>query len=494
MVHVVGNFIAGKWETPEGCERAKSVNPAAPSEVLCEFVQGDREDVKRAVQAAKDALPAWSKMPAPSRGRIISKVAQLALARKDELGALMCREEGKLLAESIGEIAKGINVLEWYGGEGMRMGGKTAPSEMGNTFLYTTRVPLGVVGLITPWNFPWAIPCWKIAPALVAGNTVVFKPASLTVAIAEELVKLFEEAGLPPGVLNMVVGPGRSVGAEVAENKDIAAVSFTGSNSVGMGVLKAATERMAKVTLEMGGKNPAIIMDDASLDLAVAGVIKGAFGGTGQRCTATSRLILHESIKESFLEKLVVKAKEIIPGPGMEAASGIGPVVDAHQHQSVLGFLERVKKEEGARILLGGGAPEGEHLKEGFFVEPTIVDGVTQDMEIWQEEVFGPVLAVIAARDFDHAMELANDCKFGLSSAFYSNDPTLIMRYVDEMDAGMLHVNSPTIGGEAQVPFGGSKATGYGDREMSEDGLHFFTEPKTVWIDYTGKPRTSNIY
>lgn len=493
MTRVVGHYIQGKWTQPEGRELGKSVNPANPDEVLAEFVQGTQADVQAAIDAAEAAFDSWRKTPAPARGRIIAKVVQLATERHQELGELMCREEGKLLAEAKGEVTKGINLLEWYAGEGFRLAGKTVPSEMPNTFLYTTRAPLGVVGLITPWNFPWAIPCWKIAPALVAGNTVVFKPASQTVAIAQELVKLFEEAGLPPGVLNMVVGPGRVVGAEISENPKVKAVSFTGSNPVGMGVLEAAQKRMAKVTLEMGGKNAAIVMDDANLDLAVAGVVKGAFGGTGQRCTATSRLILHKDIYKTFLDRLIEEAQKIHVGPGMEASSQMGPVVDANQHQSVLGFLERAK-EAGLKMPLGGGIPAGDEYQKGYFVAPTVVTGVTQAHEIWREEVFGPVLSVVEARDFDHAMELANDSQFGLSSAFYSNDSNLVMRYVDEIETGMVHVNSPTIGGEAQVPFGGGKATGYGDREMAENGINFFTEEKTVWIDYTGKPRTSNIY
>lgn len=493
MSRVIGHFIAGKWEVPAGRETGKSVNPADTDDVVCEYVKGTAEDTRRCVEAAQAAFPAWAKTPAPTRGRVIAKAIEIARSRSKDLAELMSREEGKLLAEATGEVAKGINLLEWYAGEGFRLGGKTVPSEMGNTFLYTTRIPLGVVGLITPWNFPWAIPCWKIAPALVAGNTVVFKGAEQTPAMNEAVVKVFEDAGLPPGVLNMVSGEAEA-GQEIAENEAVKAVSFTGSNPVGRKVLAIAAGRMAKCTLEMGGKNAAIVMDDANLDLAVAGVVKGAFGGTGQRCTATSRLVLHEGIKDAFLGKLVEAAEGIRVGPGLAEGSTMGPIVDAQQHEHVLGFLERVKDAAGVDVLCGGKRPADDALARGYFVEPTVLAGVDPASEFWQEEVFGPVLSVAYARDFDHAMALANDSQYGLSSAFYSESSSLVMRYIDEIETGMVHVNSPTIGGEAQVPFGGIKTTGYGAREMSEEGIHFFTEEKTVWIDYTGKPRTSNIY
>ncbi len=492
-VRQVGNFIAGKWEFPTDRGRGKSTNPADTREVVAEYVDGNRDDAKRAIEAAAAAFESWRRVPGPERGRVLARAAAIAMGRKKELAATMTREEGKLLSDAEGEIVKGVNLLEWYSGEGFRMGGKTVPSEVGNTFLCTVRIPLGVAGIITPWNFPWAIPCWKIAPALVAGNTVVFKPASFTVASACDLVEILTEAGLPPGVLNMVNGPGSTVGAEIAENEKVRAVSFTGSNEIGRRVHQATMDRMARVTLEMGGKNACIVMDDANLDLAAAGIVRGAFGGTGQRCTATSRLVVHKAVKEPLLQKIVAAAKAIKVGPGLEASSGMGPVVDRNQHQGVLGFIARAKAE-GARVLCGGGKPAAPELAHGWFVEPTILDDVTQDMEVWREEVFGPVLAVIVANDFDHAMALANDSKYGLSSAFYSENSNLVMRYVEGIESGMVHVNSPTIGGEAQVPFGGMKATGHGEREMSEEGLHFFTEQKTVWIDYTGKPRTTNIY
>lgn len=488
MTRVVGNYIGGKWEATTGRETLRREDPTDSTRTVLEVVRGTPEDVDRAVEAARAAFKDWSRTPAPARGRIITRVAQLAMERKEALAEVMAAESGKVLPEAVGEVIKGANLLEWYGGEGFRLGGKTVPSESPANFLYTIRVPLGVVGLITPWNFPWAIPAWKAAPALVAGNTVVLKPAEQTPAIAEELVKLFEEAGLPPGVLNMVVGSGEDVGAPLVAHPAMKAISFTGSNEVGRLVRQATVERPVKLTMEMGGKNAAIVMDDANLDLAIAGVVKGAFGGCGQRCTATSRVVVQRGIKPKFMEKLVEAVK------AMRCGETLGPLVDSAQHQKVLGFLDRAGKIEGQRILCGGKAPDGEAVKNGWFVEATVVDGVRPCSELWQDEVFGPVLAVAEAADFDEAMKLANDSRYGLSSAFYSENSSLIMRYIDEIETGMVHVNSPTIGGEAQVPFGGIKETGYGDREMSEQGIHFFTEEKTVWIDYTGKPRTSNIY
>lgn len=494
MTRVVGHFIGGKWESTDGRETGRREDPADSTQTVLEYVRGNAEDVARAVAAAKEAYPAWAKTPAPARGRIISKVAAIAMERSAELGAIMSRESGKVMPEAAGEVIKGANLLEWYGGEGFRMGGKQVPSEMPSTLLYTTRVPMGVVGLITPWNFPWAIPAWKIGPALVAGNTVVLKPAEQTPAIAEELCKLFEEAGLPPGVLNMVVGTGEDVGAPLCEHPDIEAISFTGSNEVGRIVKRTTADRFVKLTMEMGGKNAAIVMDDANVELAVAGVAKGAFGGTGQRCTATSRLVVQEGIHDEIVGKLKEAAEGLVVGPGAKETSTLGPLVDASQHEKVLAMIERAKGVDGVTLVTGGARPDGDDVKDGYFVQPTILTGVDPASELWQEEVFGPVLAVCKVKDFDEAMKVANDSKYGLASAFYSEQSSLIMRYIDEIETGMVHVNSPTIGGEAQVPFGGMKDTGYGDREMSEEGLRFFTEEKTVWIDYTGKPRTSNIY
>jgi acyl-CoA reductase-like NAD-dependent aldehyde dehydrogenase len=413
--------------------------------------------------------------------------------KKEELARLMTREEGKILSEARGEMEKGINLLEWFAGEGLRFMGITAPSELPNNFLYTVREPLGVVSVITPWNFPWAIPCWKMAPALVAGNALVFKPASLVPWMAVKFAEICQEAGLPDGVLNLVIGSGREVGDPLVKDPRVKAVSFTGSNSIGQNVHTICGQRGAKVTCEMGGKNPCVVMDDADLDLAFGGVMRGAFGSTGQRCTATSRLIVQNGIADKFVERIVEGAKKIKVGDGLDESVGMGPSVDVHQMETVLDYIDKANKA-GNKLLTGGKRLTGGAFDKGFFVEPTVFGGVKTKDVIFQEEIFGPVLAVHRVKDYEEAMKAANDCAFGLTSAIYSRDMTTCMRFVDDMEAGMIHINSPTIGGEAQVPFGGMKGSGVGEREMAKEGIHFFSEPKTVFVDYTGAVRKANIY
>ncbi len=485
--------IGGQWVAGSGDREIASVNPADTRETIAVFQNAAPSDALRAIDAAEKAFGPWKATPGPVRGRILAKAAEIAWRRREELARLMTREQGKILPESLGEMEKGIRLLEWFSGEGLRLMGETAPSELPRNLLLTIRQPLGVVSVITPWNFPWAIPCWKIAPALVGGNTVVFKPASLVPAMAAELVSIFDEAGLPAGVLNLVLGSGSSIGNLLVEDPRIKAVSFTGSNSVGKGVHSIAGRRGIKVTCEMGGKNPCVVWQDADLELALAGVLKGAFGSTGQRCTATSRLILHEKVADRFLERLVQETAKIKVGNGLDPKSGMGPAVDAGQLETDLEYVE-IGKREGARLLFGGRRLQEGELRHGFFVEPAIFDGVKPSMRIYQEEIFGPVLSVARASSFEQAMSLANDCPFGLTSAVYTQDLSITMRFIEEMDAGMVHVNSPTIGGEASVPFGGVKGSGVGEREMAKEGVRFFTEPKTVFLDYTGSKRESNIY
>lgn len=490
---VLKQYIGGRWIEGSSERQVVSTNPADTRQILAQFRSADKGDALKALGAAQKAAPGWRNTTPPARGRILAKAAQIARARRDELAALMTREEGKILSESKGEMDKGITLMEWFSGEGLRFMGVTAPSELPKNLLYTMRQPLGVVSIITPWNFPWAIPVWKISPALVAGNAVVFKPASLVPAMAVEVVKIFEEAGLPPGVLNLVLGAGSALGDTLVEDARIKAVSFTGSNSVGQRVHGICGKRGAKVTCEMGGKNPAVIWDDADLDLTLGGIMKGAFGSTGQRCTATSRLIIHEKVADKFLSMLLAEIKKIKVGDGMDPAVGMGPAVDQSQLQTDLEYIE-IAKKEGAKLLYGGRHLQEGDLKHGYFVEPTLFEGVTPSMRLFKEEVFGPVLSVTRVKTFDQAMEAANAVEFGLTSAIYTQDISLAMRFADEMEAGMVHVNSPTIGGEAQVPFGGVKGSGVGEREMSKEGLHFFTELKTVFIDYTGQRRESNLY
>lgn len=486
------NFIAGKWVGEKKNGTIKSINPANTEDVVAEFPIATIADTKKAIESAKEAFKTWRKIPSPARARYIEKAVRIARSQAEDLAKVMTREEGKILSEAKGEIEKGINLLEWYSGEGLRFMGMTAPSEIPNNLLYTLRYPLGVVSIITPWNFPWAIPCWKIAPALVAGNTIVFKPASLTPLMAVRLLRIFEEAGLPEGVLNMLVGSGSTVGDEMVKNAGIRAVSFTGSNSVGGRLYEDSARRGIKVTCEMGGKNPCVIMEDADLDLALGGVVKGAFGSTGQRCTATSRLIVMEAVADQFVKMIVEAAKKIKVGDGMDPSVGMGPCVDKHQYDSVLEYMEIGKKE--GKLLIGGGKATGAGLEKGYFVQPTVFDRVKPTMRIFQEEIFGPVLSIVRVKSFEEALAFSNDVRYGLTSAIYTRDINCAMRYIDEVEAGMVHVNSPTIGGEAQVPFGGVKATGVGEREMAKEGINFFTEQKTVFLDYTGAVRKSNIY
>lgn len=485
-------YIGGKWVEGTHAGVVDSVNPADTRDVVARFKNASKADALMAIDAAQKAAAGWAKTPAPQRGRVLAKAAEIARRRRDELAALMTREQGKILAEAKGEMDKGTTLIDWYAGEGLRYMGTSSPSELPGNFLYTLREPLGVVSIITPWNFPWAIPVWKTAPALVAGNAVVLKAASSVPAMAVEIVKIFEEAGLPPGVLNLVLGEPESFGDTLIEDPRLKAVSFTGSNAVGQHVHQLCGKRGTKVTCEMGGKNPAVVWNDADLNLALGGVMKGAFGSTGQRCTATSRLILGEKIYDEFMGLLLAEVKKIKVGNGMDPAVTMGPAIDAAQLETDLKYIE-IGKTEG-KLLFGGRRLSDGELKHGFFVEPTVFEDVKPKARLWQEEIFGPVLSVARAKSFEQALELANDSAFGLTSAFYGQDMTLAMRFVEGMEAGMVHLNSPTIGGEAQVPFGGVKGSGVGEREMAKDGLHFFTEQKTVFVDYTGQRRQSNLY
>ncbi|HUJ11156.1 MAG TPA: aldehyde dehydrogenase family protein [Verrucomicrobiae bacterium] len=487
------NFIGGHWVDSASRQDAPNINPANTDDVIGRVPLSTRDEARAAIEAARAAYPAWRAVPAPQRGRILAKAVELCYQRKDEIAHTMTHEEGKPLGESRGEIQKSINLLEYYAGQAFRIEGCTYPSEMPQTFVYTLRQPLGVVSCITPWNFPFCVPAWKIAPALVAGNTVVFKPATNTPGCAEWLVKILDDAGVPKGVLNLIYGSGGMVGDELVNNPTVRALSFTGSCEVGARVAQQAAAHLAKVTCEMGGKNPVLVMDDADLDLAVEGVVQGAFGSTGQRCTATSRVILHQAIAEKFIGKLLERIGKIKVGDGMDDGINMGPVVDRAQFETDLRFIE-LAKEEGGQCLIGGTALTEGRLAKGYFVAPTVFDNVKPGQTVAQEEVFGPVLTVLRVNDFDEALQVANGVKFGHTCAIYTADANLAMKFTERIEAGMVHINQPTIGGEAQLPFGGIKATGYGHREMSEEGLNFFTELKTVFYDYTGTKRQTNIY
>jgi aldehyde dehydrogenase (NAD+) len=481
-----GSYIGGRWSHPESGRLVRNINPADPDDVIGEFPSATAADVARAVAVAGEAARGWRATPAPERGRVLWRAAEIARRRADEIARTMTREEGKVLREARGEVQRGIAVLEYNAGAGFRLGGRTLPAEARDTFAYTIRQPLGVVGLITPWNFPWAIPCWKSAPALVAGNAVVLKPSELTPATAALLTDIYEEAGVPAGVFNLVVGPGAEVGSALVDHPEVHAISFTGSNVVGRALYTQAARRGVRVTCEMGGKNAVVVMPDANLEKAAAAISAGAFASTGQRCTATSRVVAHPDVKRALIERVSALAEAMKVGPGLDETSDLGPAVDEHQMQTDLTYIG-VAREEGAHLVRGGSRVA---TLPGYFVEPTIFDEVTPNMRIFREEVFGPVLAVSTADTVDDALRFANSVEYGLSASIFTQNMETILRFVDEVEVGMVHVNEATVGGEAQLPFGGSKGTGIGEREMSDEGLHFFTDLKTVFANYgqSGRP------
>ena len=487
------NYIDGKWVESTSSRTATNINPANIDDVLGTIRQATREEAKAAVDSAAETFTSWRNTPAPARGRIVGRAARLMEEFKEELSQLLTREEGKTIAESRGELQRSINVAEFCAGESRRMNGETIQSELPANFAYTLKQPLGVVACVTPWNFPVAIPVWKIAPALVAGNTVVFKPASLTPATAVRIVEIFEAAGLPAGVLNLVLGSGSDAGDEIISHPAVKAVSFTGSNQVGIRLYEQVSRRGAKVQCEMGGKNPVVILEDADMDLAVESTAQGAFGSSGQRCTATSRAVVVSDIADEFVDRISKRAASMRIGDGSDPNTEMGPSVDESQFNTVLSYVD-IGKEDGATLVCGGERATGSGLDKGYFVKPAVFDNVTPDMRIAREEVFGPVLSVLRLKDFDEAMRVANDCEYGLSSSIFSNDATRIFRFVDEIETGMTHINSPTTGGEAHIPFGGIKGTGIGDREQGSTALDFYTELKVVYVDYTGRKREGNLY
>jgi acyl-CoA reductase-like NAD-dependent aldehyde dehydrogenase len=486
------NFINGRWVESSSSRASERRNPADLDEVVGFAPLSTREEAREAIAAARAAFAAWRDTPAPVRGRVVAKAALLMEQQKDELARLMTREEGKTLKDALGEVQKSVNILDFMAGEGRRIAGETLPSELPKNFAYTLKQPLGVVAAIAPWNFPVSIPVWKIAPALVAGNTVVFKPATITPFTGAKVVQIFEQAGVPAGVLNMIVGSGSEVGDEFIQHPDVRAISFTGSNEVGSELYAQGARRMKKCQCEMGGKNPLVILADADLPLAVESAVLGAFASTGQRCTATSRVIIEEAVAEHFVQLLVERASKLRTGNGLEPGIDMGPAVDESQLNTDLQYIEVGKKE--AKLLLGGQRLTGGAYNRGYFVPPTVFDHVAPDSTIAQDEIFGPVLSVIRVRDFDEALRVANSVRFGLSSSLYSNDAAKIFEFIDRIETGITHVNSPTVGGEAQLPFGGMKATGVGLREMGSVAIDFFTELKAVYIDFTGSKRESNIY
>jgi alpha-ketoglutaric semialdehyde dehydrogenase len=487
------NFIGGEWRESTNGALVDDLNPADVTDVVAEAPASTAAEAADACEAAARAFEGGRNTPSPVRGQILFRVQRRLEERRQELAEALTREEGKTIAESRGEIQRAINVVEFFAGEARRITGETIPSELPNNFCYTVKQPMGPVGIITPWNFPVAIPIWKMAPALVSGNTVVFKPASLTPLTAALLVEILDESGIPPGVVNLVYGGGREVGDTIVRHPAIRGVSFTGSNDVGSGLYSAAAARGIKCQCEMGGKNPIVILEDADLDLAVESTVQGAFGSTGQRCTATSRAVVVESIASEFLERLEARTASLVVGNGLNPGTHVGPSVDERQLETVLGYVETGKRE-GARLVRGGDRVRDEGRERGYFVSPAIFDRVDEHMRIAQEEIFGPVLSIIRVSDTAKALSVANGVRFGLSASIYTTDVASMFRFVDRLDAGIIHVNSPTVGGEAHIPFGGMKATGVGLREMGRVAIDFYTELKVVYVDYTGGVRKTNVY
>jgi alpha-ketoglutaric semialdehyde dehydrogenase len=478
------NFIGGQW-VPGSTQRTfPNINPANTDDVVGAFQASGPDDVAAAFAAAEKAHPAWAAMPAPRRGEYLFKAAEILESQLTAAATDMTREEGKTLPEATGEVKRAINILRYFGGEGSRLFSYQIPSERENVFCFTLRKPLGVVALITPWNFPSAIPAWKMAPALVAGNTVVIKPASLAPLSALRLVEALEKAGVPAGVINYVTGSGGAIGDPILEHGSLKAVSFTGSCDVGNRLYDKATRRRLRVQLEMGGKNPTVVLADANLDLAAATLVNAAFFSTGQKCTACSRAIVERSVYDPLVERLVAKTRALKVGNGLETGMDIGPAVDETQLNTDLEYIG-IAQREGATLLCGGQRLSGGAYDKGFFIEPTLFGGVTPEMRIAQEEVFGPVLALMVAEDFDDAMRLANSVRFGLSAAIISNDISRVHQFINRIEAGLITVNLPTAGVEYQLPFGGTKESSFGMREQGPLALDFYTESRTVYLKHT---------
>lgn len=479
------NFINGKWCDAKSGKTFENRNPANWSEIVGIFPKSGKEDVEEAVKAARTAFEKWRLVPAPKRGDILKTVGDIMVRRKEEIAKLMTREMGKVLLETRGDVQEGIDTAYYAASEGRRLFGHTVPSELPNKFNMAMRVPIGVAGVVTPWNFPMAIPTWKIFPALLCGNTVVFKPASDTPATATALVEILAEAGVPEGVINIVHGGGSEVGNAIVGHPEVDLVSFTGSTEIGIKISEMGSKTLKRVSLELGGKNAQIVMDDADLNLALEGVLWGAFGTTGQRCTATSRLILHEKIHDQFVSMLVERTKKLRLGDGLLPTTDVGPCVNEGQRNTDHSYVE-IGLKEGAMLVCGGDIGKGGDLDKGWFYQPTIFTGVTPNMRIAKEEIFGPVLSVLKIKSLDEAIVVLNDTIYGLSSSIYTKNVNDAFRAIRDIKAGITYINAPTIGAEAHMPFGGVKQTGNGHREGGWTVYDFFSEWKTVYIDYSG--------
>ncbi|HEX6908801.1 MAG TPA: aldehyde dehydrogenase family protein [Longimicrobium sp.] len=485
------NYIGGEWVEPSNGQYFENRNPAKQSDLIGLWPRSAREDVDRAVAAAREAFTDWSRTPAPARGDILRRVGDLLTERKDEIARAATREMGKTLQETRGDVQEGIDTAYYAGVEGRRLFGHTVPSELRNKWAMSYRRPIGVCGLITPFNFPLAIPTWKMFPALVCGNTVVIKPAEDTPHTVALLVEVLEEAGIPRGVVNLVHGLGDEVGAAIVEHPGIPVISFTGSTETGSLIGQTCGRMHKRLSLEMGGKNAQIVMADADLDLALDGVLWGAFGTTGQRCTATSRLLLQDEIHDRFVERLIDRAKKLKLGYGLEKDVDVGPLIHEASRQKVEQYVE-IGKQEGT-LALGGERPSGEGLDDGFFFSPTIFTDIKPGSRMATEEIFGPVLSVLRFKELDEAVRINNEVKYGLSSSLYTRDAVASFRAFQDLDNGITYVNAPTIGAEAHLPFGGVKQTGNGHREGGWEVYEFYSETKVCYLDYSGKLQRAQI-
>jgi acyl-CoA reductase-like NAD-dependent aldehyde dehydrogenase len=494
MIVTAKNFIDGNWENAVAGQTFESINPANTSEVVGVVSKAGKADVNAAVGAAKNAFKSWRLTPAPKRGEIIFRAAGILVKQKKELGELMTREMGKVLPEALGDVQEAIDMAYFMAGEGRRLSGETIPSELPDKDCKSVRVPVGVCGLITPWNFPVAIPAWKLMPALVCGNTVVFKPSSYVAVCATRLVEILHEAGIPKGVLNLVHGSGEEAGAYLACHPDIDALSFTGSTAVGEKIAAMAAGEGKKVSCEMGGKNAIIVMDDADLDLAIEGAVWGGFGTTGQRCTAASRVVVHAAVYNRFLDMFKQAASRLRLGNGLYPKTDVGPLINGAQMEKVLNYIE-VGKKEGARLVTGGKACTTGECAQGYFIEPTIFADVEPNMRIAQEEVFGPFVSVIKAKDLDDAIDIVNNTRYGLVSSIYTRDVNRSAIAERDLNTGIVYINASTIGAEIQLPFGGTGKSGYGHEEAGGRGgaLEMYTKWKVIYRDFSGRLQKAQI-
>ena len=492
MAETFKNFIAGEWRAPATGAYFENRNPAAWDEVIGCFPRSGPEDVARAVASAQEGFARWSRTPAPIRGQVLQRVGDLLVERKEQIAHAMTREMGKVLTETRGDVQEGIDTAYYAHTEGRRLFGRVVPSELRSKWAMSYRRPIGVAGLITPFNFPLAIPTWKMFPALLCGNAVIFKPAEDVPHTATLLVELLLEAGLPPDVVQLVHGRGSEVGKAMVEDPRVPVISFTGSTETGALLGETCGRMHKRLSLEMGGKNAMIVMDDADLELALDGVVWGAFGTTGQRCTATSRLIVHERVHDRFVQMVCERAERLRLGPGLEEQTEVGPLINEDARTKVEYYVG-VAREEGAEVRIGGAPASERRLANGWFYPPTVLTNVKAGMRVEQEEIFGPVLAVIRVGSLDEALRVNNDVKYGLSSALYTRDVNAAFRAMNELDTGITYVNAPTIGAEAHLPFGGVKQTGNGHREGGWEVYDFYSETKVVYVDFSGKLQRAQI-